>query len=797
MICSGFQSQGGIMVFRSLCLFILLILQAVAAKASLWDGESPVRAVVFEDNFESPLLRGRPDRWRGTGPAWSIAESNLQGLAQLDLQPLTRECLYLPGAEWKDYDLLCRVRVARWGGQTKNFAWSGKQYRRVYWAVALRAADAANCYRLEYVPWLPEDGGGKQSFYRLVKYTGGQRSELARVNADFHSDLDYLVRFQAGGAVLRARVWPAGDPEPAEWTVTAEDSDHSAGTVGFLSANCSVLFGAVEVSSSSGKRVLLEEDFSAPGAKLPPGWKALSGDWRIAPWGKKLVRSSTTESGEPGPAQEISLPGEARLRVRLGEGGRLCILLFSDLTGPGSSGFRLELKAAQASLQSLQGDLLKKISFPLEGKGEYTLDLLFEPGRLKLKAGKYPFPNGPAREAEFDLPGAAEKIRLAFGPGSSAGTSVDDIVLKAAVTVEKALEEYLRYICDWYMTLELPTGYPKTGSGSPELFIASYCTRTLMAGAQILNEPAYLEEALRWADFVCTSRSVLVLVVTGTGAEAVALRTFADWSACINMADIGSVLLGVGVLCPWADSQRRTRYLDVMEKYSRYVTEGCLEDPLILGRGHSPQGWIVQSGPEKGGIINGYWWMEKSEEPWDISTTNVGLQFYSILYRLTGDENYLSYAQQATDWYLRKEVETGAVFENFHDVIYGGEALLTAFEHSADGPGRERIESAVGSLCRWIVKHQNPDGTWNQKETPRNNRTNLVWHLLHWYASRHPEEPALREALLRTVAYHLDRRNSRSTGICEVLRKTCFTGASVADLLSPGITIRLRGDMPH
>ena len=785
------------MAFRSLLLFTLFFLQAVSAQGGLFEGDPPVKAVVFEDDFELPLLRGRPDRWLGTGPAWRIAESGVRGLLQQDLRPVTRECLYLPGAEWKDCDLVCRLRVDRWGGQTKNFAWSGSQYRRVYWAVALRAADAANCYRLEYVPWLPEDGGNKQSFYRLVKYTEGRRSELARVNATFHSDLDYLVRFEARGTSLRARVWPAGDSEPQQWTITATDSDHNSGTVGFLTANCSVLFGGLKVTDCSSGSTLLEEDFSACCDKLPGGWQALSGNWRIAPWGRRLVRCPEGKSGAPGPAQAITLPGQARLRMSLGESGRLCLLISPGPTGDSRGGWRLELNSAQASLFDFQGALLEKAKFSLEDKGEYTLVIALERGRLSIQAEKYPFPDGAARKAQFNLPAGPEKLCLAFGPGSSAGVSVDDLELQATVPVEKALQEYLRYICDWYMSLELPTGYPKTGSGSPELFIASYCTRTLMAGALILNEPAYLEEALRWADFVCTSPSVLVPVVTGKGNDAIALRTFADWSACINMADIGSVLLGVGVLCPWADSPRRARYLDVMEKYSRYVIEGCLEDPLVLGRGHRPQGWRVESGPDRGGIINGYWWMDLSEEPWDISTTNVGLQFYSVMYRLTGDENYLRYAREATEWYLRREVETGAVFENFHDVIYGGEALLTAYDHSADGKMKARIEDAVGKLCDWIVKHQNPDGTWNQEDSPRNNRTNLVWHLLHWYALRHPEDAAAREALRRTVAFHLDRRNSRETGVCEVLRKSCFTGASVADLLSPGITIQLRGEMPH
>ena len=109
---------------------------------------------------------------------------------------------------------------------------------------------------------------------------------------------------------------------------------------------------------------------------------------------------------------------------------------------------------------------------------------------------------------------------------------------------------------------------------------------------------------------------------------------------------------------------------------------------------------------------------------------------------------------------------------------------------------QERIEKAMGQLCDWIVASQNPDGAWNQQETPRNNRTNLVWSLLNWYGIRHPENQPVRQALRRTLELHLDRNNSRSVGVCEVLRKSCFTGVSVAELLSPGATIGLREPAP-
>ncbi|MBN2287698.1 MAG: hypothetical protein JXQ83_00100 [Candidatus Glassbacteria bacterium] len=755
------------------------------------DDPGKIKAVVFEDDFESVAGQTTLDRWQGVSPVWQVDGSETRGLIQDDTRPITRQVLYTPGLEWRDYRVLCRLRIERWGGQTKNFAWSGSQYRRVYWSVALRVAGAADGYRLEYAPWVPEDGGAKQSFYRIVKYTGGQRTELARVLSSFHSDLDYLVRFEACGDSLRARVWPAGKREPGQWTVTAVDTDHAAGTVSFITANAAVFFGEVVVEDLAGRR-LLEENFDRAG--LPDTWRALSGSWRCAPWGRRLV-SRTGEGRVLRPAPGLPLPAEISLRARLESAGVLSLLLYPDSPAGGRGGtasYRLELTGQGAAFFDLQGRQSGAEDLALAPGKDYTLRIKAGPQDLKLLVEPFPLATGQAQEADFRLPVRIGQLSLGLDPSASQGVSLDDLSLEATVAVDLALREYLRYICDWYMGLELPNGYPKAGTGSPELFIASYCVRTLMAGAQILGEPAYLEEALRWADFVCSSPSVLVPLVTGTGTEALAVRTFADWSACINLADIGSVMLAVGVLYPWGDDQRRARYLEVMEKYSLYVTEGCLEDPLILGRGNRPQGWRVDSGPDRGAFGNGYWWMDRSEAVWDVSTTNVGLQFYPVLYAITGNPEYRRYAVEAADWYLRREVETGAVFEAFHDVVYGGEALVTAYEHAADEALRARIDAALGQLCRWIVENQNPDGTWNQAETPRNNRTNLVWRLLDWYGRRHPADRAVRQALQRTLEFHLDRDNSRDTGVCEVLRKTCFTGVSVAELIEPGSTVRLR-----
>lgn len=182
---------------RSLLLFpFFLILSPVASfPQQAVDLQAPVKAIVFEDDFESALQQYSWSQWKGLNPCWTVRCSGNSALLQEDTRTVPRQVLYAPGKQWRDYGVTCRLRVQSWGGQTKSFAWSGQQYRQVYWAVALRVDDAANGYRLEYAPWVPEGRGNKQPFYKIVKYVGGVRTEITSVLASFHSDLDHLVRF--------------------------------------------------------------------------------------------------------------------------------------------------------------------------------------------------------------------------------------------------------------------------------------------------------------------------------------------------------------------------------------------------------------------------------------------------------------------------------------------------------------------------------------------------------------------------------------------------------------------------
>jgi hypothetical protein len=52
------------------------------------------------------------------------------------------------------------------------------------------------------------------------------------VPAALAADTDYTIRFQVQGTSLRAKWWPAGQPEPSAWAVQATDATFAAGQSG-------------------------------------------------------------------------------------------------------------------------------------------------------------------------------------------------------------------------------------------------------------------------------------------------------------------------------------------------------------------------------------------------------------------------------------------------------------------------------------------------------------------------------------------------------------------------------------
>lgn len=62
----------------------------------------------------------------------------------------------------------------------------------------------------------------------------------------------FYLRFNLDGSTLRARAWPEGAPEPADWLLTVDDSTLTAGAVGFIGAIHTSAWDVLSVNMSGG-----------------------------------------------------------------------------------------------------------------------------------------------------------------------------------------------------------------------------------------------------------------------------------------------------------------------------------------------------------------------------------------------------------------------------------------------------------------------------------------------------------------------------------------------------------------
>ncbi|HEY4387784.1 MAG TPA: hypothetical protein VGN34_25320 [Ktedonobacteraceae bacterium] len=66
----------------------------------------------------------------------------------------------------------------------------------------------------------------------LLKHVDAQSTTLATVAFSAHDNQSYVMRFRVVGAMLFARVWPAGTTEPTNWMITAADTSFQTGQAG-------------------------------------------------------------------------------------------------------------------------------------------------------------------------------------------------------------------------------------------------------------------------------------------------------------------------------------------------------------------------------------------------------------------------------------------------------------------------------------------------------------------------------------------------------------------------------------
>ena len=108
----------------------------------------------------------------------------------------------------------------------------------------------------------------------------------------------------------------------------------------------------------------------------------------------------------------------------------------------------------------------------------------------------------------------------------------------------------------------------------------------------------------------------------------------------------------LAVILNYAEPNKKSLYLKALERYARFVIDGCHIDPQGLGR-EGAAGWVIRQGEDRGALGCGYYEGHLSLKPYTTSTATTGGGFFSALYALTGKAEYKNIAAGAVAWLLK------------------------------------------------------------------------------------------------------------------------------------------------
>lgn len=163
-------------------------------------------------------------------------------------------------------------------------------------------------------------------------------------------------------------------------------------------------------------------------------------------------------------------------------------------------------------------------------------------------------------------------------------------------------------------------------------YVTGNLARTLLAAGIITGNQSYTDEGLAWADTFCAEQRN---TTSAAGSPA------GFWPEEIYFADTGTGVTALAFAVHLADTPwRKTRYMDVLTRYASYVLEGCNSPPgnesarwgHPIGTHAHPYSWVIQSGPDKGSMGDGYWNGTLNDWPYTIATATTGAGVFTQSY---------------------------------------------------------------------------------------------------------------------------------------------------------------------
>jgi hypothetical protein len=353
----------------------------------------------------------------------------------------------------------------------------------------------------------------------------------------------------------------------------------------------------------------------------------------------------------------------------------------------------------------------------------------------------------------------------------------------------RVTRDYYRKLCDYIAAEKKDVGV---------IFTGGYYMRDLVAGYRIFGDKRYLAVATSFADELLKKQSDRGYWLTGYGKN-------------MYLADTGSALGLFITLYDHVDKDRQKQYLTSVQKYVDAIEKDGLIRPsgaLDVGLRGKPDGSF--SGPYK--------------EEYTISSVLTGGEIFTWMYHMTKQDRYRQVAYKALNWVLVSQREDGVIPYNlpssksdlrkkgdkendrmlwewspYLTSAYVGEGVLSFDLYCGQPEWRKEIRAKIKPHIEWLLRTQNPDGTWavpgywDQKRSPG------VVNFLVWYYNHVRKDPRILSAVRKFEKFILVPEQAKAFGIMVDGSKaelkdrvgydcvTGLTGRAIADLIRPGV----------
>jgi len=205
-------------------------------------------------------------------------------------------------------------------------------------------------------------------------------------------------------------------------------------------------------------------------------------------------------------------------------------------------------------------------------------------------------------------------------------------------------------------------------------------------------------------------------------------------------------------LDPYVDAVTRRRYVESARRFLAALAA----DGLVHAAGEIGVGWSkAQAGHDSLAL----------RQPYVVSTALAGVATRAWLFACTGEADFARDARTALERTLDAiapdgsipAFTAGALTEGRHwSATYVHEGWMFADRYLDDARIRARLRRALPPHIDWLLRTQNPDGTWGDRAAGESTRTVAISNFLVWYDQRCDSRDDVRQAIRRASAALVD-----------------------------------------